>query len=126
MSAATRARLAASALCLVWPMMTSSTDAGSTPARSTAAVMTIFAISSGWTLLIDPPTLPRAVRTAETMTTSFMDSHPSQTNDIVPPSTYRTVPVMKSEAAEARKTDGPTRSSMSAMRPIGTLSSMRS
>ena len=77
-------------------------------------------------LLIDPPTLPKAVRTAETMTTSFMDDHPSQTNDIVPPSTYRTVPVMKSEAADARKTDGPTRSSMSAMRPIGTLSSIRS
>ena len=107
-------------------MMTSSTDAGSMPARSTAARMTILARSSGWMLLIVPPTLPRAVRTAETMTTSFMNSHPSHTNDIVPPSTYRTVPVMKSEAADARNTDGPTRSSMSAMRPMGTLSSMRS
>src|SRR4051812_36411220 len=55
-----------------WPMITSPTWAGSTLARASASLMTAAPRSTAGILASEPPNLPTAVRTAETMTMSSM------------------------------------------------------
>ncbi|MNT05666.1 hypothetical protein D3C72_1402940 [compost metagenome] len=55
-----------------WPMMTSLTWSGFTPARSSAALMTRAPSSGAGILASEPPNLPTAVRAAETMTMSVI------------------------------------------------------
>ncbi|MNT78196.1 hypothetical protein D3C72_2174080 [compost metagenome] len=55
-----------------WPMMTSLTCSGLTPARSSAALMTTAPSSGAGILASEPPNLPTAVRAADTMTTSVI------------------------------------------------------
>ena len=57
-----------------WPMMTSPTIAGSTLARAKASRITMDPNSVADTLANEPPNLPTAVRAAETITMSSMDS----------------------------------------------------
>src|SRR6266436_7924721 len=54
----------------IWPMMTSDTRAGSTPARSRAALMATAPRSWAGMVANAPLKLPTAVRAALTMTTS--------------------------------------------------------
>src|SRR5437016_2961096 len=51
-----------------WPMITYSTPDGSSPARSSAARMTIEPSSVAALSASEPPSFPKGVRTAETMT----------------------------------------------------------
>ena len=59
-----------------WPMMTSPTWSGPILARSSAALMARAPNSVAGTLASEPPNLPTAVRTAETMTMSSMICSP--------------------------------------------------
>ena len=56
----------------IWPMMTSSTSFGATPARSSAAVMATVPRACAETLAKAPLKLPTGVRAAEAMTMSVM------------------------------------------------------
>src|SRR5512137_215015 len=51
-----------------WPMITSSTWSGFTPARASTSLMTIAPSSDAGILASEPPNLPMAVRAAATMT----------------------------------------------------------
>ena len=55
-----------------WPMMTSETWSGDTPARSSTLRMTCAPSFAAGTLASEPPNLPMAVRAAPTMTISSM------------------------------------------------------
>ncbi|CAB5356502.1 hypothetical protein IST4130_02963 [Burkholderia cenocepacia] len=55
-----------------WPMITSLTCSGFTPARSSTARITVAPSSGAAIFASEPPNLPTAVRAADTITTSVM------------------------------------------------------
>ena len=124
--AATRARLAASALCFACPKMTSSTTSGVHPGTLDRRQ------DHDLGELLRRHVLQRAADPAERGTDRGDDDDFSHVRPhahayaMLPPSMLRTVPVTKSDAADARKTTGPTMSATVAMRPMGTFCSILS
>ena len=66
--AACRAGACPTPACRTWPMITYSTSFGSSPARSSAALIAIAPSSGAWYAASPPPSFPNGVRAAETIT----------------------------------------------------------